>query len=127
MQYKTAFVLAHKPREALAFERVRGESSGTVEVDGAYFGGHVKQENREEDRKDRRLAEQQTGKRQVVVVARERGGKTLPFVVRKEADAVALIRAHVAPGSTVHADEPAGWDVLHGARTPAGKQTGRCT
>ena len=113
VQYKTAFVLAHKLREALALEQVRGELSGTVEVDGAYFGGHVKQENRKEDRKDRRLAEQQTGKRQVVVVARERGGRTLPFVVRKEADAVARIRAHVAPSSTVHANEAAGWDVLH--------------
>ena len=47
------------------------ELSGTVEIDGAYFGGHVKPENRKADRKDRRLAEEQTGKRQVVVVARE--------------------------------------------------------
>ena len=37
----------------------------------------------------------------------------LPFVVRKKADAVALIRERVAIGSIVHADEAAGWDVLH--------------
>jgi len=41
-QYKTAFVLAHKMREAMAFElkgmHVGGEGE-TVEVDGGYFGG----------------------------------------------------------------------------------------
>jgi transposase-like protein len=112
-QYKTAFVLAHKLREALSAEHVKGVLSGVVEVDGAYFGGHAKPENRKEDRKDRRLAEQQTGKRQSVVVARERGGRTLPFVVAKESDAVALIRERVKLGSIVHADEAGGWDALH--------------
>ncbi len=115
VQYKTAFVLAHKLREALAAEQLAGTLSGVVEVDGAYFGGHIKQENQKADRKDRRLASQQTGKRQVVVVARERGndGRTLPFIVRQESDAVALIRERVAMGSIVHADEAGGWDMLH--------------
>jgi len=114
VQYKTAFVLAHKLREAIAKEQSEAQLSGVVEVDGAYVGGHVKQENVKADRKDRRLASQQTGKRQVVVVARERGeGKTLPFVVAKEADAVALLRERIAMGSIVHADEASGWDRLH--------------
>jgi len=115
VQYKTAFVLAHKLREAISAEQMKAELSGTVEVDGAYFGGHVKPENKKEDRKDRRLAEQQTGKRQVVAAVRERGerGRTLPFVLRQEADAVPLIRAKVVAGSTVHADEVGGWDLLH--------------
>jgi len=113
VQYKTAFVLAHKLREAVAKEQSEAQLSGVVEVDGAYFGGHVKQENAKADRKDRRLASEQTGKRQSVVVARERQGKTLPFVVAKEADAVALIRQAVAVGSIVHADEASGWDRLH--------------
>jgi len=115
VQYKTAFVLAHKLREAIGKEQSETQLSGVVEVDGAYFGGHIKQENEKADRKDRRLASQQTGKRQVVVVARERGegGHTLPFIVRQEADAVALIRERVATGSIVHADEAGGWDRLH--------------
>ena len=41
--------------------------SGDVEIDGAYFGGYVKPANRREDRKDRRLFENRSGKRQVVV------------------------------------------------------------
>ena len=113
VQYKTAFVLAHKLREAIAAEQLEGQLSGVVEVDGAYFGGHIKQENAKADRKDRRLASEQTGKRQSVVVARERHGKTLPFVVAKETDAVALLRERIATGSIVHADEASGWDRLH--------------
>ena len=84
-----------------------------MEVDGAYFGGHVRQENRKADRRDRRLAENRSGKRKVVVVMRERGGRTLPFVVRSEDEAVATIAKRVAPGSTVHADEARHWDALH--------------
>lgn len=75
VQYKTAFVLAHKIREAMASEAKGihlGGAGRAVEVDGAYFGGHVRPENRKEDRLDRRLAENQTGKRQCVVVVRER-------------------------------------------------------
>jgi hypothetical protein len=75
------------------------ELSGEVQVDGAYFGGHIKPENRKADRKDRRLAEEQTGKRQVVVVAREVRGRTLPSVVPRESEAVPLIRQHVASGA----------------------------
>lgn len=60
LSYKSAFVLCHKLREAMASE-MKGATVGgdgkVVEVDGAYFGGHVRQENRKEDRKDRRLAE----------------------------------------------------------------------
>jgi hypothetical protein len=115
-QYKTAFVLAHKLREALGSEvhnPNQPELAGTVEVDGLYAGGHVKPENKKEDRKDRRLAEEQSGKRQVVAVARERGGRTLPFVVPREGAAVDLVRQHVASGTIVHADESAAWDRLH--------------
>src|SRR6266566_1601620 len=59
VQYKTAFVLTHKIRESIgATVEAEGELAGEVEVDGAYFGGHVKQENRKADRRDRRLAEE---------------------------------------------------------------------
>ena len=59
-QYLTAFVLSHKLREVM---RAEGQLSGEVEVDGMYCGGHVKPENRKEDRKDRRLAVNQTSTR----------------------------------------------------------------
>ena len=86
VQYKTAFVLSHKIREALAAEKANATVSGEVAVDGAYFGGYVKPANYAENRRDRRLAVNQTGKRRVVVIAREKNGKTLPFVFRSEAE-----------------------------------------
>jgi len=112
-QYKTAFVLAHKIREALANEKAEETVSGEVEIDGAYFGGYVKPANWKENRRDRRLAENQTGKRRVVVIMRERNGITLPFVFKSEAQSVATIGQRVHPEATIHADQAAGWDVLH--------------
>ena len=115
-QYKTAFVLAHKIREAMASE-VRQSAIGgegkRAEVDGGYFGGYVKPANHRENRRDRRLRQNQSGKRKVVVVIRERGGKTLPGVFRTEADALAFIRRSVPRSTTLYADEAASWNELH--------------
>jgi ISXO2-like transposase domain/Transposase zinc-ribbon domain len=115
-QYKTAFVLAHKLREAMGSEvhnPDEPELSGEVQVDGMYTGGNTKPENRKAERRDRRGVAEQTGKRQVVVVAREVLGRTLPFIVPRESAAVPLIRQHVASGTIVHADEASGWDIMH--------------
>jgi transposase-like protein len=106
-------VLAHKLREAVAAEQRGKTLSGEVEIDGAYFGGYIRQENRKADRKDRRLAIHQTGKRRCVVAMRERGGHTLPFVVATEDEAAPMVRKIVTAGSIVYADESSAWDVLH--------------
>src|ERR1700731_4013654 len=53
-----------------------------AEVDGGYFGGYVKPANHVENRRDRRLACNQNGKRKAVVVIRERNGRSLPAVFR---------------------------------------------
>jgi hypothetical protein len=116
VQYKTAFVLAHKLREAMASstKALRIGGAGRVaEIDGAYFGGHVRPENRAADRLDRRLAENQSGKRQVVVVMREREGRTLVQVAPAEAAAVSTIRQRVVKGTLLHADESTAWNTLH--------------
>ena len=55
----------------------------------------------------------QTGKRQVVVIMRERDGRTLPFVAKSEAAAVPTIVANIEAGSTVYADEASAWNALH--------------
>lgn len=112
-QYKTAFVLTHKLREAMAREQAGRQLNGVVEIDGAYFGGYVKPENQKADRKDLRLKLNRSGKRQCVVIMRERNGKSLPFIVRHEGDAVPYVRDHVGTLATIHADEASGWDDLH--------------
>lgn len=113
-QYKTAFVLCHKIREALAAEDKSATVAGEVEIDGAYFGGYVKPANFKENRRDRRLAKNQNGKRRVVVIARERNGKTLSFVFKTEDASLPTLRERIEGGSIVHADEASHWDTLHG-------------
>jgi len=112
VQYRTAFVMAHKLREAMGAAADRSKLEGQVEVDGAYFGGYVKPANEVENRRDRRLTENKSGKRQVVVIMRERGGRSLPFVCKSEAQGVKLVNEHVDPSATVHADEASHWDAL---------------
>ena len=91
-----------------------GGDGETVEIDGAYFGGFVKPANLRENRRDRRLAGNQNGKRAVVVVMRERGGSTLPAVFRSEcAKRWDSSPARVAPGTRLMADEAGSWNELH--------------
>src|SRR5271166_2489098 len=110
---KTAFVLLHKLRCALTSNAATTQLSGVVEIDGGWFGGHVRPENHRVARIDRRRRQHQSGKRRCVVVMRQRGGPTVTAVVKHEAEAVPIIRHRVARGSTVHADEARAWDDLH--------------
>jgi transposase-like protein len=62
--YKTAFVLAHKLREAMATElkgRTIGGEGKVAEVDAGRFGGYVRPANIREHRADRRFAENKSG------------------------------------------------------------------
>jgi transposase-like protein len=115
-QYKTAFVLAHKIREALAAEQegatVGGEGK-SVEIDGAYFGGYVKPANYKEHRRDLRKAANQTGKRRCVVIMRERKGRSLPFVFKSEDASLPMIRERVQLGTTIYADDASHWHTLN--------------
>jgi transposase-like protein len=116
VSYKCAFVLLHKLREAMAAElkdRVVGGEGKVAEVDGGYFGGYTKPANLRENRRDRRLLRNQTGKRKVVVIVRERGGNSIPAVFHSEAQATAFIAKRVKKGTTINADEAGSWDKLH--------------
>jgi hypothetical protein len=94
--YKAAFVICHKLREAMAEElkgrTVGGEGKG-AEADGGYFGGYRKPANLAENRVDRRLGRDQTGKRKVVVIVRERNGRSVPAVFRSGKQAQSWIKA----------------------------------
>jgi transposase-like protein len=116
--YKTSFVLAHKIRESMGSEMRQSTIGGDgkrAEVDGGYFGGYVKPANLRENRRDRRLRPNRSGKRKVVVVIRERGpeGKTLPGVFESEVAALNFIRNRVLPKTELYADEAASWNELH--------------
>ncbi|MFY9641660.1 MAG: IS1595 family transposase [Rhodomicrobium sp.] len=116
LAYKSAFVLLHKLREAMAAEyknRMIGGEGKVAEVDGGYFGGYVKPSNLRENRRDRRLLKNQNGKRQVVVIVRERGGNSVPAVFKSESHAANFIKSRVTHGTTLNADEAGSWDGLH--------------
>src|SRR4051795_1696254 len=119
-QYKTAFVLAHKMREAMGSEVRQAPVGGEgkkVEIDGGFFGGHVRSTNRKENRRDRRLRENQSGKRKAVVVIRERGGNTLPGVFRSEVEALNFIRRQVQSGRILYGDAAGSWKELYSGLT----------
>jgi transposase-like protein len=116
LAYKSAFVLLHKLREAMAEEmkgRVVGGEGKIAEIDGGHFGGYVKPANLKEHRRDRRLAANQNGKRQAVVIVRERNGNSVPAVFRSEGAALNWIKSRIQPGTIVNADEAASWDALN--------------
>jgi hypothetical protein len=60
--------------EAMGRELAPTKLDGTVEIDSAYFAGYVKPENNGADHKDRRCKINLSGKRQCVVIMRERKG-----------------------------------------------------
>lgn len=110
-QYKTAFVLFHKIREVVAREVASLVLTGEVEIDGAYFGGYTWAEPTPTLPNGRRRTYRR-GERKVVVVMRERGGRTIPVVVNSEFESAPFIRRYVAPDAVIHADGAHAWDHL---------------
>lgn len=122
VQYKTAFVLAHKIRESLMEQRQLDKLDGEVHMDGAYVNGHIRPKNKKADRIDRRLAVNQKPNKRCVFVMRQKcqelaagANKTFTFVLKSEnqADVIKLADAHVAKGSRICADESNAYDPLH--------------
>jgi transposase-like protein len=111
-QHRSAFVLLHKVRESLkALQAVK--LSGEIEVDATYTGGYVKPANEVKHRRDRRVLENQSGRKRCIITMVERKGRVLAFVAASEAAARPKIIATVEPGSIVYADEAKDYNPLH--------------
>jgi hypothetical protein len=54
----------------------------------------------------------QTGKRQSVVIIRERKGNSLPMAFKSERGALSWIKSRLLTGTMLNSDEAAGWDGL---------------
>lgn len=125
VQYKTAFVLAHKIRESLMEHRDESALAGEVHMDGAYVNGYIRPKNKKANRIDRRLAVHQKPGKRCVFVMRQKAVeadagmsgavKTLTFVLKGEnqADVSKLAGAFVRKGSVICADESNAYDPLH--------------
>ena len=98
-QYKTAFVLAHKIREAMASEVRRSEIGGQGKRGRGRWRLFRRLRQASEPPREPpgppAAARTRSGKRKVVVVIRERGGKTLPGVFESEVAALNFIRRQV--------------------------------
>lgn len=115
VQYKTAFVLAHKIRESLIEHRDDAPLDGEIHMDGTYVNGTIREKNKKEDRIDRRLAEHQKPTKRCVFVMRQKNDKTLTFVMKAEnqTDVGKLAKDYIKKGSIICADESSAYDVLH--------------
>jgi transposase-like protein len=125
VQYKTAFVLAHKIRESLMEHRDESALKGEIHMDGAYVNGYIRPKNKKANRIDRRLAVNQKPGKRCVFVMRQKAveadvgmsgaAKTLTFVIKGEnqADVGNLASSFVAKGSVICADESNAYDQLH--------------
>lgn len=116
IQQRTAWDVSQKIRLAIAqnvySQRLRGE----VEIDGAILGGHNRHENMASKGTGKgvyRITKAHNHNRRTVVICKQRGGRSIPFIVRKESDAVPLIKACVDGGSVIHADGAKAWDCLN--------------
>lgn len=124
VQYKTAFVLQHKIREALLETRDRETlMDGTCEIDGAYVNSYVRPKNKKEDRIDRRKYENQNPKKRCILVVRQRHGsteyvgskRTLTYILKNEnsADIMKIANNIIEKGTEIHADEADAYNALH--------------
>lgn len=110
VQAKTAFVLAHKIREALLLLRQSDLLCGEVEVDGAWFGGRRRKTNLVSKRRhDPRVKKDQ----QSAVVIRQRGGETRALVFPAEQDSVSWVIQNIDPSAKVFTDDAPHWNALH--------------
>jgi hypothetical protein len=120
VEYKTAWVLLAKISEAIGKRRAKMKLWGSVQIDGKYIGGHIKPENKKEERIDRRRKENQNGKRMCVLSIREHNpdapNRTITRIVSDENTkaAWAAVRDHVQPQAVLTADEHGSYDDLVG-------------
>lgn len=114
VQYKTAWVLAHKIREAISAEVENHMLSGEVEMDGCHFDGVLRKPNVHEHKKDRKDGRKVKLERDRVVIAiRERGGRTRTFVRRTEKEGVEIAMQVVTPDAVLLTDEARHWSRLN--------------
>lgn len=112
VQYKTAFTLCHKIREAISLVVDQLVLKGMVEVDGAQFGGYRRFFNVASNTFGKRICSKRMAHRRIVVVAKERDGRTIPFVVKTENDARDSIVARIEEDTVICVDESRAWDGL---------------
>lgn len=114
VQQKTAWLFSKKLRSIIASEVQSQKLDGIVEIDGATFGGHRRHANINHDYSGsfKRYTVKKVKDRRVITIMKQRGGRTVPFVGRKESDALECIKETVSHDAIIQADESRAWDSL---------------
>jgi len=114
VQSRTAYNLSNKIRKAILNEVQSQKLSGIVEIDGATFGGHRRHANINHDYNGsfKRFTVKNTKNKRVITIMKQRGGRTVPFVGKKESDALDTIIKTVDTNAIIQADESRAWDSL---------------
>ncbi len=81
IHYKSAFVIAHKLREVVTAHQSSFRLSGEVEIDAMHCGGYIKPGTDNPARRNRRRLNRNKEKAKVVMVVRERYGRSRAFMV----------------------------------------------
>ena len=121
VQYKTAWVLAHKIRESLMDYNYDEKFDGVCEMDGVYVNNYIRPKNNIDDRVDRRKVYKPN--KRVVISLRQRAElsdelmgaiKTKTFILKSENafDIKKIAHKHIKIGSSIHADESNAYDDL---------------
>lgn len=113
IQQGTAYRLLRDFRAAIKSDVDSIELDGVIEIDGATFGGHRRLLN---TGLTGNLAEggysKRYGSRGVIVIAKQRLGRTIPIIVKKESEAKAELVKRIAEGSTLVSDQARAWESL---------------
>lgn len=132
IQYKSAFVLLHKIKEALKVHKQKEQVqlNGIIHMDATYVHSSIKPKNKKADRVDRRLKENENPNKRAILVMRDSFIKnkaqdakntnqvgarnTIAFIAKSENSKVVneLANKHIAQGSTIHTDESPAYDNL---------------
>nr|WP_296307356.1 IS1595 family transposase [Erythrobacter sp.] len=118
IHYKSAFVIAHKLREVVTAHQSSFRLSGEVEIDAMHCGGYIKPGTDNPARRNRRKLNRNKDKAKVVMVARERHGRSRAFMVPHESKMPDILPNVVEEGSFIFSDSFSGSSKI-GARYQA--------
>lgn len=101
---KTAQILCHKVREAIAYSRARVRLSGVVEIDGVFFGASKRRPNRG---RAGGAAGDSARRTKCMISLVQRGGPVAIHISNGENSLAVLeaVRAHIEPGTIIMTDE----------------------
>lgn len=108
VNYKSAFVIAHKLREVLTAHQSSFRLNGEVEIDAMHCGGYIKPGTDNPARRNRRRLHRNKEKAKVVMVARERDGRSRAFIVAHESKMPDILPEVVEEGSFIFSDSFSG-------------------